>query len=164
MIEYGDQVVYLVSWLAVLKVLQLSVWPALRPLFGRLAYPAVYTVSLLLLLLVSFYLGLAELSTWLAIAPFLVLFGAGLAKGLYRPGCVGGRVEMGRRLSRLLPLRARAPVLQSVRLALLRAVHGPRLGHGDHAGAGCDTAGSVVRGGCSTSTTTWATGSWPSSG
>ena len=62
MIGYGDQVLYVLSWLAVLKLLQLSVWPALRPLFGRLAYPAAYTVSLLLLLLGSFYLGLVPVS------------------------------------------------------------------------------------------------------
>ena len=40
MIGPGDQVLYVASWLAILKLLQLSVWPALRPLFGRLAYPA----------------------------------------------------------------------------------------------------------------------------
>ncbi len=83
MIGYGDQVLYVLSWLAVLKLLQLSVWPALRPLFGRLAYPAAYTTSLLLLLLGSFYLGLAHLPTWIAIAPFLVLLGAGLARRQY---------------------------------------------------------------------------------
>src|SRR5674476_1190437 len=83
MIEFGDQVLYVLSWLAILKLLQLSVWPLLRPLFGRLAYPAAYTVSLLLLLLGSFYLGLLNLPTWLAIAPFLVLLGAGLAKRQY---------------------------------------------------------------------------------
>ena len=83
MIGYGDQVVYVLSWLAVLKLLQLSVWPVLRPLFGRLAYPAAYTTSLLLLLLGSFYLGLAHLPTWLAFAPFMVLLGAALARRRY---------------------------------------------------------------------------------
>ncbi len=83
MIGYGDQVLYVLSWLAVLKLLQLSVWPVLRPLFGRLAYPAAYTTSLLLLLLGSFYLGLAHLPTWLVIAPFLILLGAGLARRQY---------------------------------------------------------------------------------
>lgn len=83
MIGYGDQVLYVLSWIAVLKLLQLSVWPALRPLFGRLAYPVAYTVSLLLLLLGSFYLGLVHLPTWLAITPFLVLLGAGLARRQY---------------------------------------------------------------------------------
>lgn len=83
MIGYGDQVLYVLSWLAILKLLQLSVWPALRPLFGRLAYPAAFTTSVLLLLLGSFYLGLARLPTWIAIAPFLILLGAGLAKRLY---------------------------------------------------------------------------------
>ena len=71
MIGYSDQVVYVLSWLAVLKLLQLSVWPVLRPLFGRLAYPAAYTTSLLLFLLGSFYLGLAHLPTWL-ISDYLV--------------------------------------------------------------------------------------------
>lgn len=83
MIGPGDQVLYVASWLAILKLLQLSVWPALRPLFGRLAYPAAYTVSILLLLLGSFYLGLVRLPTWFVIAPFLVLLGAGIAKRWY---------------------------------------------------------------------------------
>lgn len=83
MIGYGDQVLYVLSWLAVLKLLQLSVWPALRSVFGRLAYPAAYTASLLLLLLGSFYLGVAHLPTWLVIVPFLVLIGAGIARGWY---------------------------------------------------------------------------------
>jgi YYY domain-containing protein len=83
MIGYGDQVLYVISWLAILKLLQLSVWPLLRPLFGRLAYPAAYTSSLLVLLLVSWYLGLAHLPTWVAIAPFLVILGAGIARRQY---------------------------------------------------------------------------------
>lgn len=83
MIGYADQAFYVLSWLTILKLLQLSVWPMLRPLFGRLAYPAACTVSLLLLLLGSFYLGLAHLPTWLALAPFLVLLGAEIARRQY---------------------------------------------------------------------------------
>jgi len=78
-----EQAFYVLSWLAVLKLLQVAVWPALRPLFGRLAYPAAFTVSLLILLPLSFYLGLARLPTWLAVAPLLLVLGAGIARGQY---------------------------------------------------------------------------------
>ena len=83
MIGYGDLALYVLSWLAVLKLLQLSVWPWLRPVFGRLAYPAAFTPSLLLLLAGSWYLGLARLPTWIVIVPFLLLLGAGIAMRRY---------------------------------------------------------------------------------
>ncbi len=83
MIGYGDQALFLLSWLAVLKLLQLSVWPWLRPVFGRLAYPVAFTSSLLALLAGSWFLGLAQLPTWLAIVPFLLLLGAGIARRQY---------------------------------------------------------------------------------
>ena len=83
MIGYGDQAVFVLSWILVLKLLQLSVWPLLRPTFGRLAYPAAFTTSLLALLAGSWYLGLAHLPTWLVIVPFLVLLGAGIARRKY---------------------------------------------------------------------------------
>ena len=55
----------------------------LRPLFGRLAYPAAATASLVVFLPLSWYLGLAHLPTWFAIVPFLVLLGVGLARRWY---------------------------------------------------------------------------------
>ena len=148
-----------------LKLLQLSVWPALRPLFGRLAYPAAYTVSLLLLLLGSFYLGLAHLPTWLAIVPFLLLLGVGIARRRYGRAEWEGVAKWDAVFLVFFLFVLELQVLQPVRLALLRAVHGPRLGRLDHAEPGRDTASTPgSRAARSTSTTTWATGSWPSSG
>ena len=144
MIGYGDQALYVLSLACCAEAAALSVWPALRPLFGRLAYPAAYTVSLLLLLLGSFYLGLVRLPTWLAIVPFLLLLGAGIARRQYGRAAWEGVAEVGSRLPPILPVRARAPVLQPVRLALLRAVHGPRLGRLDHAEPDRDTARPLV--------------------
>ena len=89
MIGYGEQAFFVLSWLLVLKLLQLSVWPLLRPTFGRLAYPAAYTTSLLALLGGSWYLGIAHLPTWLIIVPFLLLLGAGIARRQF------GRAEWG---------------------------------------------------------------------
>ncbi len=80
MIGFGDQAVFVLAWLAVLKLFQFSVWPLLRPTFGKLAYPAAFTASLLALLAGSWYLGLAHLPTWLVLIPFLVLLVAGVAR------------------------------------------------------------------------------------
>ncbi|HOV67440.1 MAG TPA: DUF2298 domain-containing protein, partial [Methanoregulaceae archaeon] len=83
MIGYGEQAFFVLSWLAVLKLVHLSIWPLLRPTFGQLAYPAALSTSLLALLAGSWYLGLAHLPTWPVVVPFLVLLGAGMARRQY---------------------------------------------------------------------------------
>ncbi|MDG6257830.1 MAG: DUF2298 domain-containing protein [Methanomicrobiaceae archaeon] len=75
--------IYVVSWLAILKLLQMALWPNLRRGFADLAYPAAYPASLLLFTLVSWYLGLIHLPVQLALLPFVLLLGYHAAKRRY---------------------------------------------------------------------------------
>lgn len=70
-----DQFVAVLAWLAVLKLVQLALWPALAPFFGRYAYPVSFSASVLGLSLLAWYLGTVGLPVQLALAPFLVLLG-----------------------------------------------------------------------------------------
>jgi YYY domain-containing protein len=70
-----SQVLAVLAWLAVLKLVQLALWPALKPLFGRYAYPVSFSASVLGLSLLAWYLGTFGLPVQLAVAPFLVLLG-----------------------------------------------------------------------------------------
>lgn len=76
-------VVFIFGWLAILKLLQVAVWPLLRRGFGELAYPAAFPASVLLFTLVSWYLGLAGLPVHLALLPFVLLVGYHAVKRLY---------------------------------------------------------------------------------
>jgi len=67
--------ILIVSWIAVLKLLQMALWPQLRRGFGDLAYPAAYPASVLLFTLASWYLGFAHLPVHLALLPFVLLLG-----------------------------------------------------------------------------------------
>ena len=49
----GEFLVPVLIWLAIIKVLQLSIWPALDRTLGRLAPAAAYPASVLLFTLVS---------------------------------------------------------------------------------------------------------------
>ncbi|HDR72358.1 MAG TPA: hypothetical protein ENN85_00335 [Methanoculleus sp.] len=75
--------IYVVSWLAILKLLQMALWPNLRRGFADLAYPAAYPASVLLFTLVSWYLGLVHLPVQLALLPFVLLLGYHAAKRHY---------------------------------------------------------------------------------
>ena len=70
-----SQVLAVVAWLAVLKLVQLALWPVLAPLFGRYAYPVSFSASVLGLSLLAWYLGTVGLPVQLALAPFLLLLG-----------------------------------------------------------------------------------------
>jgi YYY domain-containing protein len=61
------------SWLAVLTLLQLSVYPSLKKTFGSFAYPVSFPASLLMFTLVSWYCGLARIPIQAAFLPFLCL-------------------------------------------------------------------------------------------
>ncbi len=67
------QLLAVIAWLAVIKVVQLALWPALAPLFGRYAYPVSFSASVLGLSLIAWYLGVAGLPVQLALVPFLAL-------------------------------------------------------------------------------------------
>ena len=70
-----SQLLAVVAWLAVLKLVQLALWPVLAPLFGRYAYPVSFSASVLGLSLLAWYLGTVGLPVQLALAPFLLLLG-----------------------------------------------------------------------------------------
>jgi YYY domain-containing protein len=68
------QVFSVISWLCIITFLQLAVYPSLKKTFDRYAFPASFTVSLLLFTLISWYCGLARLPIHLALIPFALLF------------------------------------------------------------------------------------------
>ncbi|HOV67646.1 MAG TPA: hypothetical protein PLI31_04705, partial [Methanoregulaceae archaeon] len=57
-----------------IKLAQLSIWPLLRPHFGRFAYPISFSASVLALALLAWYLGILRLPVQLALLPFVALF------------------------------------------------------------------------------------------
>jgi YYY domain-containing protein len=77
-------VIAVLSWLIVLTLLQLSVYPSLKKTFGSFAFPVAFPGSLLLFTLVSWYCGLARLPIQAALLPFLVLAAWNLYHGAYR--------------------------------------------------------------------------------
>ena len=66
----GEFLVPVLIWLAIIKVLQLSIWPALDRTLGRLAPAAAYPASVLLFTLVSWYCALSGIPVPLALIPF----------------------------------------------------------------------------------------------
>jgi YYY domain-containing protein len=71
-------------WAALLKGLQLALWPRLRPALGDYAYPAAYPASLLLFALTTWYCGLLHVPVALALFVFLGLGIYGIRRGEYR--------------------------------------------------------------------------------
>jgi YYY domain-containing protein len=68
-----QQVLYVISWLAVLVLLQISVYPSLKRTFGSFAFPVAFTASLLLFTILSWYCGLMRIPVELSLIPFLLL-------------------------------------------------------------------------------------------
>jgi YYY domain-containing protein len=77
------QVLYVLSWLVLLKFLQISVYPALRSPLGRLAYPVSYSGGVLAFSALSWYLGLLRLPVSLVALPFLGLLAWAIVKDRY---------------------------------------------------------------------------------
>ncbi|MDD4137921.1 MAG: DUF2298 domain-containing protein, partial [Methanoregula sp.] len=63
----------MLSWLIILTLLQLSVYPSLKKAFGAFAFPVSFPASLLLFTIVSWYCGLARIPVQTALLPFLGL-------------------------------------------------------------------------------------------
>ncbi|WP_292417085.1 DUF2298 domain-containing protein [Methanoregula sp.] len=63
----------MLSWLAVLTFLQLSLYPSLKKTFGRFAFPVAFPASLLAFTILSWYCGLARIPIYAALIPFIVL-------------------------------------------------------------------------------------------
>jgi YYY domain-containing protein len=70
-----QQVLFVISWLAVLILLQISLYPSLKQTFGSFAFPAAFPASLLIFTLISWYCGLVRVPVHLALLPFLALIG-----------------------------------------------------------------------------------------
>ena len=82
--EVWAQVLYVLSWLVLLKFLQISVYPALRSSLGKLAYPVSFSGGVLAFSALSWYLGLLRLPVFLAALPFLGLLAWAIVKDRYR--------------------------------------------------------------------------------
>ncbi|HVP96659.1 DUF2298 domain-containing protein [Methanoregula sp.] len=65
----------MVSWLLVVTVLQLALYPALKKYLQQYAFPASFAASLLLFTLLTWYCGLAHLPVQLGLIPFVLLLG-----------------------------------------------------------------------------------------
>jgi YYY domain-containing protein len=70
-----QQVFSVISWLAVLILLQISIYPSLKRTFGTFAFPAAFPASVLVFTLISWYCGLMRLPIHLSLVPFLALIG-----------------------------------------------------------------------------------------
>ena len=77
------QLLAVLGWLVLLKFLQVSLYPALKPSLGRLAYPLSWTGGVLALSALSWYLGLLRLPVALAVLPFLGLLAWGVLRKRY---------------------------------------------------------------------------------
>ncbi|RPI40240.1 MAG: hypothetical protein EHM53_02810, partial [Methanoregulaceae archaeon] len=68
-----QQVFFVISWLAVLILLQISFLPSLKRTFGSFAFPVSFSASLLVFTLLSWYCGLVRIPVFLSLAPFILL-------------------------------------------------------------------------------------------
>ncbi|MHB8053092.1 MAG: DUF2298 domain-containing protein, partial [Methanoregula sp.] len=68
-----QQVLFVISWLAVLILLQISVYPSLKRTFGTFAFPVSFSASLLVFTILSWYCGLVRIPVQLSLIPFLLL-------------------------------------------------------------------------------------------
>ncbi len=74
MIEAELQLVTVILWLALLKLLQLAIYPLLRETLEDIAYPLSYPVSLLFFTFITWYCGFFRLPVALATVCFIGLF------------------------------------------------------------------------------------------
>ncbi|MDD1662039.1 MAG: DUF2298 domain-containing protein [Methanomicrobiales archaeon] len=81
--EVWIQILSALSWLILLKFLQISVYPVLRAPLGRLAYPVSFSGGVLAFSALSWYLGLLRLPVSLAALPFLGLLAWALVTNRY---------------------------------------------------------------------------------
>lgn len=70
-----QQIFSVVSWLLVLTLIQISLYPSLKKTFSNFAFPAAFSASLLIFTILSWYCGLSHLPIHFALLPFLFLFG-----------------------------------------------------------------------------------------
>lgn len=80
-VSSGSQVFMLVSWLTLVLLMHLAVWPSLRLLSRDYALPLSFPVSLILSTLLSWYLALIGLPVHLVLVPLVVLLGYHTGRG-----------------------------------------------------------------------------------
>jgi len=78
------QIFSVLSWLVVITLLQLSFYPGLKSTFGKFAFPASFSASLLVFTIVSWYCGLMHFPILLALLPFIGLLVYNLYHRNYR--------------------------------------------------------------------------------
>lgn len=74
------QALTVILLLIIVKFCQLAVYPYLRPALPKIYYGLAYPISILLLTLVSWYMGLLQLPVQLSLIPFAALLGFALWK------------------------------------------------------------------------------------
>ena len=74
------QILTVVLLIFIIKFCQLAVYPYLRPALPKIYYGLAYPISILLLTLISWYLGILHLPVQLSLIPFAVLFGISIWK------------------------------------------------------------------------------------
>jgi YYY domain-containing protein len=68
-----QQIISVISWLVVLSLLQLSLYPLMKKALGDFAFPVAFPASILAFTLISWYCGLVQVPIQLAFVPFLLL-------------------------------------------------------------------------------------------
>ena len=84
MVGIEVQIQTVLLWIAVLKLLQISIYPSLRKTLGDLAYPLSYPLSLLCFSLISWYLGYSHLPVAIAAVVFVLLCALMILRREYR--------------------------------------------------------------------------------
>ncbi|HIJ07031.1 MAG: Uncharacterized protein XE11_0639 [Methanomicrobiales archaeon 53_19] len=84
MIGIEVQIQTVLLWIAMLKLLQIALYPSLRKTLGDLAYPLSYPLSLLCFSLISWYLGLLHLPVAITAVLFVLLSALMVVRGEYR--------------------------------------------------------------------------------
>jgi YYY domain-containing protein len=79
-----QQIFSVASWLVILFLLQLSVYPSLRKTFGTFSFPISFPVSVLAFTIISWYCGLARIPVQTALVPFIALISWHLFHHNYR--------------------------------------------------------------------------------
>ncbi|HJJ38819.1 MAG TPA: DUF2298 domain-containing protein [Methanocorpusculum sp.] len=74
------QALTVILFILIIKFCQLAVYPYLRPAAPKVYYGLAYPVSILLLTLISWYLGILHLPIQLSLIPFAVLLGISIWK------------------------------------------------------------------------------------
>ena len=80
-----QQILSVISWLVVLSLLQLAVYPSLKKTFGEFAFPVAFPASVIFFTLISWYCGLVRIPILVALLPFLLLIARNIYWRQYSP-------------------------------------------------------------------------------